>query len=183
MARVNNLVNFLKDIANAIREKKGTNTNIPAANFDTEILNLPSQGTYQQKSIQIKANGTTEVAPDEGYDAIEQLSITVAVPDKPTQNKYVSPSRLQTTVTPDTGKTLSSVTVYAVDRYIDSNIIPENIREGVKILGVTGIYKAIPIPDYDTTDLIIEDSSGYIENEVVLVTSASVTNDILDYSE
>ena len=44
MARTDNLTNFLTDVAAAIRTKKGDNTAIPAANFDTEIANLPSGG-------------------------------------------------------------------------------------------------------------------------------------------
>ena len=42
MARTNNLNNFLTDVANAIRTKKGTQATIAAADFDTEIENLPS---------------------------------------------------------------------------------------------------------------------------------------------
>ena len=42
MADTSNLSNYLKDVADAIREKKGTETQIPAANFDTEILSIES---------------------------------------------------------------------------------------------------------------------------------------------
>lgn len=42
MARIDTLINFLTDVAAAIRAKKGGSTPIPAANFDTEIANLPS---------------------------------------------------------------------------------------------------------------------------------------------
>lgn len=183
MARTDTLRNFLTDVASAIKTKKGSDTIIPAANFDTEILSLPSQGTYQQKTIQITQNGTIIITPDENYDAIDELSVTVAVPDKPTETKYITPGRTAVVVTPTTGKTISRVEVSAVDRYIDSNIIPENIREGVHILGVTGIYKAVPIPEYDTTNLIIEDDNGVMENDYTLVTSAAVMNDVLDYYE
>lgn len=44
MARIDNLTNYLIDVADAIREKKGTTDTIPAASFDTEIKNLPSGG-------------------------------------------------------------------------------------------------------------------------------------------
>lgn len=44
MARTNNLTDYLTDVADAIREKKGTTDTIPAASFDEEIKNLPSGG-------------------------------------------------------------------------------------------------------------------------------------------
>lgn len=44
MARTNNLNNFLADVADAIRTKKGTTDTILASDFDTEITNLPSGG-------------------------------------------------------------------------------------------------------------------------------------------
>lgn len=40
MADTSNLSNYLKDLADAIREKKGTEGEIPAANFDTEIKSI-----------------------------------------------------------------------------------------------------------------------------------------------
>ena len=40
MADTSNLSNYLKDVADAIRAKKGTEDAIPAANFDTEIASI-----------------------------------------------------------------------------------------------------------------------------------------------
>ena len=40
MARTDTLINFLTDVAAAIKAKKGDDTPIPAANFDTEYTNL-----------------------------------------------------------------------------------------------------------------------------------------------
>ena len=45
MARVDSLGHFLTDVADAIREKKGTSDTIQASEFDTEITNLPSGGS------------------------------------------------------------------------------------------------------------------------------------------
>ena len=42
MARTNSLGNFLTDVADAIREKKGTTDTILASNFDTEIASIES---------------------------------------------------------------------------------------------------------------------------------------------
>lgn len=104
MARVNNLSNFLTDVADAIKTKKGSQTAIPAANFDTEILALPSQGVYQTKVVNINTNGSTTVLPDEGYDAIEGLEIIVAVPEAQLQEKTYTFTTNQTIeLLPDTG--------------------------------------------------------------------------------
>ena len=52
MARTNNLTDFLSDVADAIRTKKGTEETILASDFDTEIENLPSGGgKYAPKFI------------------------------------------------------------------------------------------------------------------------------------
>lgn len=104
MARINNLTNFLSDIADAIKEKKSSETDIPAVNFDTEILNLPSQGTYQQKSITISTNGTVTVLPDTGYDAIDRMEIITQVPNLRLQVKnYEVTQNAVLELTPDTG--------------------------------------------------------------------------------
>ena len=42
MARTDTLGNFLTDVADAIREKKGTTDTIPASDFDTEIASIES---------------------------------------------------------------------------------------------------------------------------------------------
>ena len=105
MARTNNLTNFLTDVAAAIKTKKGSQTVIPAADFDTEILALPSQGTYQTKSVTISANTTTTVRPDQNYDAIEELTIVTQVPQKQLQTKSYNFTANQSGIQllPDTG--------------------------------------------------------------------------------
>ena len=47
MARTDTLGNFLTDVADAIKIKKGDDTPILASEFDTEITNLPSGGSSQ----------------------------------------------------------------------------------------------------------------------------------------
>lgn len=79
MARINNLTNFLTDVATAIRTKKGSEATIAAEDFDTEILNLPSQGEYQDKSLEITTNGNYRVDPDTGYDAMTSVAIAVNI--------------------------------------------------------------------------------------------------------
>lgn len=56
----------------------------------------------------------------------------------PTQKKTASPSRYSQTISADSGYRLSQVEVKPVTSAIDSNIIPDNIKKGVSILGVQG---------------------------------------------
>lgn len=44
MARINNLTNFLTDVASAIKTKLGDNTSIPASQFDTKIDSIKGIG-------------------------------------------------------------------------------------------------------------------------------------------
>ena len=104
MARTNNLTNFLTDVAAAIKNKKGSQTDIPASQFDTEITNLPSGGTYQHKTVSVTQNGTSTIVPDSGYDAIDELVINTAVPEKQLQTKtYTFTQNANLELTPDTG--------------------------------------------------------------------------------
>lgn len=80
MARVNNLTNFLNDVATAIKQKLGDNTPIPASQFDTKIGEIETGGNYQTKSISITTNGNYTQLPDTGFDAMDQVVISVNVP-------------------------------------------------------------------------------------------------------
>ena len=81
---------------------------------------------------------------DEVFEAIIEYEDTPEL-----QNKTVSPSTSQQTVIADDGyQGLDTVTVNAVDSTIDSNIVPENIKKDVTILGVTGtVTSGIKIPN------------------------------------
>jgi len=58
------------------------------------------------------------------------------------QQKTATPTTSTQTVNPDAGYDgMSRVTIEAVDANIDQNITPENIKDGVEILGVTGTYE------------------------------------------
>jgi len=104
MADTTSLTSFLDDVASAIKYKKGDNTAIPAANFDTEIRNLPSQGTYQTKNVTISSNTTTNITPDNGYDALERVNVTTAIPEKQLQTKsHTINDNGNIVLTPDTG--------------------------------------------------------------------------------
>lgn len=79
MAKTNNLSDYLTDIANAIRNKKGTTAKIPAQNFSSEIASISSGGITPSGSISITSNGT--------YDVTTKATAVVSVPT-PTPTGY-----------------------------------------------------------------------------------------------
>ena len=88
MARIDTLINFLTDVAAAIKTKKGDTTDIPAANFDTEIENLPSGDNSVLKSM-IERTATSVEIPNDvtaigdyafcGYKSLESITIPDSV--------------------------------------------------------------------------------------------------------
>lgn len=75
------------------------------------------------------------VNPESGVDGFSSVTVNPYVLD----SKTVDASTISQTIVSDEDG-LSSVTVNPVTAAIDSNIIPENIKSGVSILGVTGTY-------------------------------------------
>lgn len=177
----------LDNIADAIRDKAGTQdlispTNMPAAiiaanqipvnpsdpslytayivdSQDGLSLNLPSNsGNYQQKTV-TPTGQQIVVTPDQGYDALSQVTIdgdadlvagnikkdveiygvtgTYEASPGSYQQKSVTPTGQAIVVEPDQGyDALSQVSVAG-----DSNLVAANIKKDVNIYGVTGTYE------------------------------------------
>ena len=90
MARTDTLINFLTDVAAAIKAKKGDDTAIPAANFDTEITNLPSGSNNTALISLIDRTATSFEIPEGttsiGYSVFDScINLTsVTIPDSVT---------------------------------------------------------------------------------------------------
>lgn len=76
----------------------------------------------QTKSYSIKQNGNYAFTPDAGYDGFSSVNVSVAVEAK-LQEKSITPTKQEQTVTPDTGfEGLSKIVVGAIPAsYIDTS--------------------------------------------------------------
>lgn len=109
------------------------NSGYTAGEADGEVTGAAAQKALLVTTA-ITQNGV--YTRENGYS-----SVNVQVPSSSPvlQNKTVTPTTSQQTVTKDTGYDgLGNVTVNAVTSSIDSDISSQNIRQGVDILGVTG---------------------------------------------
>lgn len=190
MAKNNNLGDFLKDIADTIRAKKGTTGTINPQNFSSEIESIQTgtdtsdatatasdllsgktaygssgkiTGTLQKqtKSVNIVTNKQTIISPDAGK-LLETVVVTTNV-QPVTQEKAVDLAMASgnQVVTPDSDKTLSKVTVNK-----PATLLPENIKKDVVIGGVTGTLagEANPIEVEDTSSLNANDLGKFFVN-------------------
>lgn len=158
MARVNNLSNFLTDVASAIKTKKGSETAIPAASFDTEILALPSQGVYQTKVITINENGQTVITPDSGYDAMDGVQVTTLVPEKQLQTKtYNFTQNTNIQLLPDSGydgfdQVNLAINVDTGDATDDGHLQAKYLLQGYSAV-VSGVLIQGTMPDRGTVTI------------------------------
>lgn len=123
------LTEFLTGIANAIRAKKGTSGAIPAPNFAQEILGIQT-GTDTSDAT---ATAADILSGKTAYGASGKLTGTIGS----VAGKTVTPgTSVQTAV--DAKK----YTTGAVKVAGDANLVPENIKSGVSIFGVSGTLKS-----------------------------------------
>ena len=103
-------------------------------NIDEQLNILEETKSQIKQAIINKGQSVSESDSFRSYATkIENISTIKA------QTKTIVPTTSQQIVTPDQSyNALSSVTVNAVDNTIDSNIVAENIKDGVSILGING---------------------------------------------
>lgn len=80
MSKSNNLTDFLTDIANAIREKKGVSEPINPQSFSEEIKSIETEAKLEEQSVKYTSNGKRTVTPTNGKDGISKITIDVEVP-------------------------------------------------------------------------------------------------------
>lgn len=165
MARTNNLTNFLTDVSSAIKQKTGDNTPIPASDFDTEILSIETGGNYQSKTLNVTQNGNYNLLPDQEFDAMSNVSISVSV-SPILQNKTVTQNG---SYSADTGYDgLGTVIVNVSGSQInnqDKTVIENGVYtadSGYTGLGTVTVNVPAPIKIFETITEMNEDSSKAI---------------------
>lgn len=128
MARIDTLNNFLTDVANAIRDKKGTTDNIPASNFDTEIASIETSGGDEEfEPVVSFSNYNSSGYPTKAK--INRLNVDDSVPgyllNTPTQTSTYNHSilyYLKNIELPETTKRIREYSFYALKNLETINI-------------------------------------------------------------
>lgn len=110
----------------------GTASDVVDASTIVEVLNAIAAKYEGEDDATLNPEAIANIAAVAGSIA----------PAPTLQDKTVTPTTSQQTITADTGKDgLGTVTINAVTAAIDDNITAANIKSGVTILGVTGTYE------------------------------------------
>ena len=161
--------------------------------IQTEIERLENAKSALKTSITNKG-----VTVNEEKKISEYSALVDSIVELKGQTKTVTPSTSEQTISPDAQYNgLTSVTVNAVTSAIDSNIVADNIKKDVSILGVTGTYaleEEIDTSDADATasDIVLN-KTAYVNGEKITgtlplfpntstftVSNAGVTDNIED---
>lgn len=132
----------------------------------------PTEGKFINKVTveEITAAIDSDIIAENIKTGINILGVEGTLEPVKVQTKQVTPTTEAQSITPDTGYNgISLVEVEPVTSNIDSNIIPENIRKDVSILGINGTYVGTDTSDATATaNDIINPKTAYVNGEKIV---------------
>lgn len=162
MAKNNNLQDFLKDVADAIREKKGTDSKINAQDYHDEILSI-NTGEYgtpiYEPLTPLTIKTETSYAPppydDQGYNIYNEGGPTLTASNTISTGVDLTDYTTLTVVWDDVGSHNNYGEIYAtIDLY---NSIGEIFRIGDAAQSIYGsgvtIYNGKLVSEFDITNV------------------------------
>lgn len=123
MSKENNLTDYLTDLADGIRLKKGIEGNIDPQNFRAEIESIKTEAKLEEREVRYTSNGKREVERSADKDGISKITIEVAVPTNGSTDYKIQTKTVEVTEN-------NKVTEVYPDRdydYMDEVIVTTNI--------------------------------------------------------
>lgn len=179
--------------------------------YNRVVVNVEPPVVNLQEKTTNPATTAVEVTPDPEFDGLSKVTVNPVdsnidpniVPEsiktgvtilgvegslkeeKPEETFNVQPTTSDQTITPSEGKVFSGGTVRAVTADIDKNIVSNNIREGVTVLGVEGTLKEVkPEEIFDVQPSTVEQTiiprAGYVfRGGIVKAVTAEIDENIV----
>lgn len=130
----------------------------------------PTKYGFEEVKVKgVQAYIDEDIKPEYIKEGVDILGVIGNVVELKGEEQTIKPKTTQQTIVPSENKNgLTKVTIQAVDRTIDEDIQPENIVDGVEILGVVGNYKGIDTSDATATaNDLVAGTTAYVNNQKV----------------
>lgn len=143
--------------------------------------------TILEKANEILAEKENKITPNNLKAGVSFFDVTGTLEELVGEEIVIAPTIESQTITPSTGfNGITKIGVSGVTSSIDENIIADNIKDGVTILGVTGnLTSGIDTSDATATATDLSDGkTAYVNGEKVTGTiRTKVSGNVVDYKQ